>query len=104
METKSEPRQPSTTHEQEEKVNHQKPGINKGKEPTLEHFHTPGSLGNALSWGDQPIPEPVDEVVDVQAIAYDRKRQVVVRRTNKKRRLTLDSVVMITIEETLLDA
>jgi hypothetical protein len=69
----------------------------------LEHFHTPGSLGNSLSWGDQPIPEPVDEVVDVQAIAYDRKRQVVVRRIGKKRRLTLDNVMLITMEETLLD-
>jgi hypothetical protein len=70
----------------------------------LEHFHTPGSLGNSLSWGDQPIPEPVDEVVDVQAITYDRKIQLIVKRTGKKRRITLDSVVMITMEETLLDA
>jgi hypothetical protein len=61
-------------------------------------------LSNAISWGDQPIPEPVDEVVDVQEITYDRKRQVIVRRTGKKRRLTLDNVVMITMEETLLDA
>jgi len=43
-------------------------------------------------------------VVDIQAITYDRKIQVVVRRSDKKRRLNLDSVVMITIEETLLDA
>jgi hypothetical protein len=76
----------------------------KGKEPTLEHFHTLGSLDNAISWGDQQFLEPVDEVADVHAITYDRKRQVVVKRTNKKRRLTLDNVVMITTEETLLDA
>jgi hypothetical protein len=48
-------------------------GMDKGKGPTLEHFHTPGSLGNALSWGDQPITKPVDELVDVYTISYDRK-------------------------------
>jgi hypothetical protein len=77
-------------------TSHEKPEDEKGKETALEHFHTPGNLGNFLTWGDQLIPEPVDEVVDVQAISYDRKRQVVVRRTGKKRRITLDNVVMIT--------
>jgi len=75
----------------------------KGKEPTPAHFHTPGSLSNTISWGDQPIPEPVDEVVDVKTIAYDRKRQVGIRRTRMKRRLTLDNAVLITMEETMLD-
>jgi hypothetical protein len=74
METKSEPGKPSTTHEKHDKVSHLKLGINKGKEPTLENLHTPGSLGNSLSWGDQPIPESVDEVDDVQTINYDIKR------------------------------
>jgi hypothetical protein len=69
----------------------------------LEHFNTPGSLGNSLSWGEQPMPNLVDEVFDVQAIGYDRKRQLVLKRTRKKRRITLDSVVMITTEETMLD-
>jgi hypothetical protein len=92
------------TQEQDKGTNHENPEVNKGKETILEHFHTPGSLGNTLSWGDQPIPEPVDEVVDVQAISYDRKRQLVVKRTRKKRRITLDSALMITTEETLLDA
>jgi hypothetical protein len=87
-----------------ESINNRVSMADKGKEPTLEHFHTPGSLSNAISWGDQPIPEPVDEVVDVQAITYDRKRKVVVKRTSKKRRLTLDSVVVITMKETMLDA
>jgi hypothetical protein len=80
------------------KFSSQIPTTDKGKEPVLEQFHTLGSLGNILSWGDQHIPELVDEVVDVHAIAYDRKRQVVVKRNSKKRRLTLDSVVVITIE------
>jgi hypothetical protein len=46
------------------------------QEDTMEHLYTPGSLGNTLSWGDQQIPEPVDEIADVQAIAYDRKRKL----------------------------
>jgi hypothetical protein len=62
-----------------------------------------GSLGNTLTWGDQQIPEPVDEIIDIQVITYDRKRKVVMRRTTKKRRLTLDSTLLITTEETLLD-
>jgi hypothetical protein len=39
----------------------------KGKiqETIIEHFHTPGSMRNILSWGDQPIPQPIDEVVDL---------------------------------------
>jgi hypothetical protein len=46
----------------------------KGKEAIFEHFHTPRSLSSAISWGDQPIPEPIDEVADVQEIAYDREK------------------------------
>jgi hypothetical protein len=61
------------------------------------------SLGNTLTWGDQQIPEPVDEVVDVKVIDYDRKRKVVMRRTTKKRRLTLDFTLLITTEKTLLN-
>jgi DNA repair ATPase RecN len=45
----------------------------------------------------------VDEVSDIQAITYDRKRKVVMRRTTKKRRLTLDSTLLITTKETLLN-
>jgi hypothetical protein len=48
-----------------------------------------------LAWGDQQIPEPVDEVFDIKAITYDRKRQVLVRRTSKKRKLTLGSTMVI---------
>jgi hypothetical protein len=84
-------------------TNHENPKVNKGKETILENFHTLGSLGNSLSWGDQPIPETMDKVVDVQDISYDSKRQLIVNITGKKRRITLESVVMITIKETLLD-
>jgi hypothetical protein len=61
------------------------------QEPILEQIHTTGSLGNTLTWGEQQIPEPVDEVVDIQAITYDRKRKSIMKRTTKKRRLTLYS-------------
>jgi hypothetical protein len=43
------------------------------QEPSLEQVYTIGSLGNTLTWGDQQIPEPVDEVADIHAIAYDGK-------------------------------
>jgi hypothetical protein len=67
--------------------------MDKGKAPVMEHFHTPGSLENILSWGDQPIPEPLDEVVDVESIVYDRKRQSLVRRTQRKRKMTIGDML-----------
>jgi hypothetical protein len=47
--------------------------------------------------------EPVDEITEVRAIAYDRKRKVVMKRTVKKRKLTLDRTLFIATEETLFD-
>jgi hypothetical protein len=47
-------------------------------------------------------PEPVDEVVDIQEIAYDRKRKSIMKKTTKKKRLTLDSLILITTEEKLI--
>jgi hypothetical protein len=44
----------------------------------------------------------VDEVVDIQAIAYDLKRKSIMKKTTKKRRLTLDSSILITTEEKLI--
>jgi hypothetical protein len=76
--------------------------MEKGKEPVMEHFYTSGSLGNTLSWGDQQIPEPVDEVVDVQAISYDKKRKAVMKRTVKRRRFTLDSTMFVTTKKLYL--
>jgi hypothetical protein len=52
--------------------------------------------------GRKKIPEPLDEVTDIQAIAYDRKRKSIMKRTTKKRRLTLDSFILITTEEKLI--
>jgi hypothetical protein len=61
-------------------------------------------MGIMLAWGDKKIPEPLDEVVDIEAITYDKKIQVSVRRTSRKRKLNLDNTMVMTVEETLLDA
>ena len=39
----------------------------------------------------------------MQATAYDRKRKVVMKRTVKKRKLTLDNTLFITMEEKSFD-
>ena len=44
----------------------------------MEQFHTPHSLKNILAWGDQPVPKPVNEVVDLDSLAYDRKSNYIV--------------------------
>jgi hypothetical protein len=54
------------------------------REPTPEKIYTMGSLRNNLSWGDQQIPEPVDEVADIYAISYDQKRKAIIQRTAKR--------------------
>jgi DNA-directed RNA polymerase subunit E'/Rpb7 len=72
------------------------------QELVLEQIHIAGSLGNNMTWGEQQILEPFDEIVDIHAISYDRKRKPIMRRTTKKRRLTLDSSILITMEEKLL--
>jgi hypothetical protein len=60
-------------------------------------------MGNKIAWGDQQIPEPVDEVADIHAIAYDRRRKAIVQQTTKKRRITLDLSILITTEEDLIN-
>ena len=69
------------------------------QEPSLEQIYTIGSLGNTITWGDQQIPETVDEFTDIHAIAYDWKRKSIVQRTTKKRRITLDHSIHITTVE-----
>jgi hypothetical protein len=44
----------------------------------------------------------MDEVIDIRAINYHRKRKSIMRRNIKKRRLTLDSSILITTEEKLI--
>jgi hypothetical protein len=60
-------------------------------------------LGDTLTWGEQQIIEHVDEVTNIQAITYDRKRKSIMKRTTKKRRLTLDNSILITTEEKFLN-
>jgi hypothetical protein len=56
-----------------------------------------------LTWGDQKIPEPMDEVADIHAIAYDQKRKYIIYRTTNKRRITLDLSILITTKENLIN-
>jgi hypothetical protein len=73
------------------------------QEPILEQLYTIESLGNMLTWGDQQIPEPMDEVVDIQAISYDWKMKSIMKRTTKNRRLSMDCSIIIITEEKLIN-
>jgi hypothetical protein len=73
------------------------------KEPSLEPVYTIGSLGNTLTWGDQQIPEPLDEVANIHGIAYDQKMKAIIQRTTKKRRISLDRSILITTKEHLIN-
>jgi hypothetical protein len=56
-----------------------------------------------LSWGDQPIPHLVEDVVDLESFSYDKKKKSIVKRTHRKRKVTLDSGVLSTTEEVIID-
>jgi hypothetical protein len=43
------------------------------------------------------------EVSNIHAIAYDRKSRAIVQRTTKKRRITLDRSILITMKEYLIN-
>jgi hypothetical protein len=73
------------------------------QEHDLEQVYTAGNLGNTLTWGDQQILEPVDEVVDIYAISYDQNKRGIVQRTKNKRRIALDHSILITTEEDLIN-
>jgi hypothetical protein len=44
----------------------------------------------------------MDDVIDVQAISYNQNRKTIMKRTTKKRSLTMDNSILITIEEKLI--
>jgi hypothetical protein len=44
----------------------------------------------------------VDEFYDIHAISYDQKRKYIMKRTTKKRRITLYRSILITTEEKLI--
>jgi hypothetical protein len=73
------------------------------RESNLGQIYTTGSLGNKLIWGDQQIPELVDEVADIHVISYDQKRKSIVQRAAKKRRISLDHSILVTTEENLIN-
>jgi hypothetical protein len=60
-------------------------------------------LGNTLTWGDQQILEPVDEVDDIYGISYDQNMKAIIHRTTNKRRIMLDHSILITTEENLIN-
>jgi hypothetical protein len=74
------------------------------KETTIEKFHIPGCLRNILSWGDQLVPQPIDEVVNLDSLAYDRKLKSIIRRMRWKINLIVYSGILCTFEEAILDA
>jgi hypothetical protein len=45
----------------------------------------------------------VDEVDDIHAISYDQKREAIMKRTTRKRRITLYHSILITTEENLMN-
>jgi hypothetical protein len=45
----------------------------------------------------------MDKVANIHTIYYDRKRKAIVQRTTKKRRITLDCSILITMEENLIN-
>jgi hypothetical protein len=45
----------------------------------------------------------MDEVADIYAITYDQRKKVIVQRTTKKRRITLDRSILITTKEQLIN-
>jgi hypothetical protein len=73
------------------------------QEPSLEQIYTIGSLGNMLTLGDKQIPKPMDEFFDIHAISYDWKRKAIMKRNTKKRSITIDHFILITMEETLMN-
>jgi hypothetical protein len=73
------------------------------RESNLEQIYTTNSLRNKLTWGDQQIREPIDKVTNIYAISYDQKRNAIVQRTVKKRRILLDHSIPVTTEENLIN-
>jgi hypothetical protein len=69
-ETQDKPQETSTDEakpsEQDKDEDKDSLGKEKTQDPISEHFYTLGSVSNILSWGDHPIPQPVEEVADLE--------------------------------------
>jgi hypothetical protein len=57
-----------------------------------------------MFWGDQPIPKSIDEVANIDSISYDCKRKFIVKRTERKQKISVDSVLLCMFKEILFDA
>jgi hypothetical protein len=77
--------------------------IKEVQDSDIEQLYTTDSLGNMLTWGNQQIPELVDEVADIYAISYDQKRKAIMQRTTKKGKITVDHYILVTTEENLIN-
>jgi hypothetical protein len=66
-------------------------------------FSYPTNHGKYASMGSSTNPKPIDKFVDIEAITCDKKRRVFVTRTSRKRNMSLDNIMVINTEETLLD-
>jgi hypothetical protein len=59
-------------------------------------------MSNILSWGDQIIPHPVEEVADLESFSYDKKQKYI-KITHRKRKVSLDSSVLRTTDKVIID-
>jgi hypothetical protein len=51
----------------------------------MEKITTPSSLDNTLYWGDQNIPDPIEEVAYLELITYNKRKQTISQeRTEEK--------------------
>jgi hypothetical protein len=66
----------------------------KDKDPIMDQVHTPSSLENVLSWAYHPILEPLEEVTDLESIAYNCRKQAIINRTQKINIVNVDSSIL----------
>jgi hypothetical protein len=65
----------------------------------MEQLITPISLENNLSLGDKHIPNPLDDVVNLEMIAYKKRKKTIVKQTQKKKKIDLDTTILCTTKE-----
>jgi hypothetical protein len=56
-----------------------------------------------LSWGYQPIPQPIEDLDDLKIFTYEKKQRSIVKINHRKRKVTLDSGVLRRITEVIID-
>jgi hypothetical protein len=68
----------------------------------MEQVITPGIVENILSWVDQPILDPLEDVSDLEMIDYNRERKYC-QADPKRKKEDLDTTILCTIEEHVID-